>query len=486
MEDRSRVWRRIAPWLLLAWAALALVQIVSPLWYPTPDACCYLSIARSLVSGSPPTNLGSRNLIFGIGYPLVISPAFLAGATPFLLVTGINACLAVLYLAGVIVWARRRAAAAAWAIALIAVGNTIVLSMFRRALSEAAFMAVLIWFVVLLPSLPGLIHRRNLLAAAGLLVALVLIRPTGILFVAGWALLLALHVRAGSLTWRRAAVVAAVVTLPAVLALTAGFAYSRAMMHHENAFTWSNLDVFTHSARSPATEVAGGSIALQCLEGLRVRINEVGRLTIPGMFASYGRGGDWRDVNLFLYGPLFVLLWVGWWKSMRELPDAYLLTFPVYFALHVYWPFDQAGRYFAPLLPLLLLSFWRALEPCACWRLPMIRGLVAAHVLVALGYWLTLDRPRAVRDEHHWAEVAQLSEPIRAAGGTVQTAPSLDPVHLQLQFLLDRPVVNRPTVPPIADEVRWLVLPAGAAPREGFLQAAAAGPYVLLRRSDGE
>ncbi len=477
---------RWAPWLLLGWAVLALVQIISPLWYPTPDACCYLSIARSLISGSPPTNLGSRNLIFGIGYPLVISPAFLLDSTPFLFISAINAALAMLYVAGVLVWARRRAAVAAWPIALIAVGNAIVLAMFRRALSEAAFMAVLIWFLVLLPTFPGAIGRRNLLAAAALLVALVLIRPTGILFAFGWTVLLALQVRAGGLTWRRALLGAAIVIVPAAAALTAGLVYSRIMMAHENAFTWSNLDVFTHSARSPATEVAGGSLGLQCLEGLRVRINEVGRLTIPGMFGSYGRAGDWRDINLVLYGPLFVLLWVGWWQSVRELPDAYLLTFPLYFAVHVYWPFDQAGRYFAPLLPLLLVCFWRALQPCARWRLPVIRALVAVHLLVALGHWLVLDRPRAVRDEQHWAEVAQLSEPIQSAGGTVQTAPSLDPVHLQLQFVLDRPVVNRPTAPPIADGVRWLVLPAGAAPREGFQSAAVAGPYLLLRRSDGE
>ncbi len=32
--------------VLFCWAMLAGVQIVTPLWYPTPDACSYLSIAQ--------------------------------------------------------------------------------------------------------------------------------------------------------------------------------------------------------------------------------------------------------------------------------------------------------------------------------------------------------------------------------------------------------------------------------------------------------
>ena len=45
---------------------------------------------------------------------------------------------------------RRHEPTAAWPVALIAVGNAIVLAILRRALSEAAFMAVMIWFVALL------------------------------------------------------------------------------------------------------------------------------------------------------------------------------------------------------------------------------------------------------------------------------------------------------------------------------------------------
>jgi hypothetical protein len=469
--------------LLACWAALAAVQIITPLWYATPDACGYLSLARSLAGGEAPTYLGSRNPVFGIGYPAVIAPAFLLSATPFLLVTAINAALATVYLAGVVVWARRHAAAAAWPIALIAVGNVIVLALYRRALSEAAFMAALVWFVNLLPGDSGPARRRDLLAAALLLAALVLVRPTGILFGAGWALLLAVRVRAGALSLRRAAVQAAVVIVPAAVVLASALAYGRAMEARENALAWSNLDVFTRSARSPVTELPDGPLYLQCVEGLRVRVSEVGRLTVPGMFGSYGRAGDWRDPNLLVYVPLCAFLAVGWWRAVRQRPDAYLLTFPLYFALHVYWPFNQSGRYFAPLLPLFLLALWRALDGRPAWRLPLLRLLVAAHLAVALGHWLTFDRPAALRDAAHWADLGRLSEPIRAGRGVVQTTRGPDAAYLQLQFLLDRPVRNLPESAPVGDDVVWLVLPAGAAPPEGFVTEATAGAYQLLRRA---
>jgi hypothetical protein len=472
-----------ARYLLICWAALVGVQIVTPLWYATPDACGYLSIARSLTSGEAPTYLGSRNLVFGIGYPTLIAPAFLFSATPFLLVTTINAALAAIYLAGVVTWARRHAGAAAWPIAIIAVANIVVLALFRRALSEAAFMAAMIWFVVLLPDFPRPPRRRDLAAAAVLLIALVLVRPTGILFGAGWALVLAYRVRARTISFRRAVGQAAVVIVPAALILAAALAYSRAMEARENAVAWSNLDVFTRSARSPATDFPAGPLAMQCVEGLRVRISEVGRLTIPGMFASYGRAGDWRDPNLLVYLPLFVCLGAGWWKAVRRRPDAYLLTFPLYFALHVYWPFNQGGRYFAPLLPLFLLCFWRALDARPAWRWPLVRVMIAAHLAVALGQWLAVDRPAALRQARDWADIGRLSERMRTGRGVVQMSCGNDAAQLQLAFLLDRSVRSLPESAPVDADVGWLVLPSGAGPPDGFASEITSGPYQLLRRA---
>ncbi len=170
---------------------------------------------------------------------------------------------------------------------------------------------------------------------------------------------------------------------------------------------------------------------------------------------------------------------------MRQRPDVYLLTWPLYFALHVYWPFNQAGRYFAPLLPLLLLGLWRALDVRHGWRLPLLRVLVAAHVAVALGHWLAYDQPMALRHDRDWPDLVQLSESMRADRGIVQTVGGPDGPGLQLQLLLDRPVRATRDAAPVAADVSWLVLPADATPPEGFAAATAAGRYQLLRRGEG-
>ena len=270
--------------------------------------------------------------------------------------------------------------------------------------------------------------------------------------------------------------------VPAAIGLASALAYSRAMEAREHAFNWSNLDVFTRSGRVAGTDFPDAPVYEQCIEGLRVRISEVGRVTVPGMFGCYGRAGDWLNPNLLVYLPLCLLLGVGWWKTVRERPDAYLLTFPLYFALHVYWPFNQSGRYFAPLIPLFLLCFWRALDVRPAWRLPLLRVLIVAHLAVALGHWLVNDRPAAMRHAQDWEDLCRISEPIRASGGEVQAPADLDTAGLQLQFLIDRPL-HHPQDPAAIDaDIRWLVLRDGALPPEGFVTEVTAGPYQLLRR----
>src|SRR5262249_19109572 len=108
------------------------------------------------------------------------------------------------------------------------------------------------------------------------------------------------------------------------------------------------------------TNQSEGSIYCQCLEGLHVRIAEVGQLVVPGMFGSYTRAEDWWDPNLLVSLPLFVFLWLGWVNLIRQQPDVFLVTFPLYIALYVYWPFNQAGRYFSPVLSVILLCLWSA------------------------------------------------------------------------------------------------------------------------------
>lgn len=480
-QSRTASACRLAPWLV-AWGLLVVVQIVTPLWYATPDTCVYLSMARSFAGTGHFTNLGGENLIFPVGYPVVISPAFLLAASPFLVVTAIHALLAAAYLAGAYRWVCRFAPEAALPIALLAVGNVIVLALFRRPLSEVAFMAAMIWLVNALASLhPTQTGWKPLLAASTLLTFLALIRPTGILFAAGLAVQLLVAIHRRQISKVRAGFVLLAVSLPAVTALTAFLAYDRFASHGQTG--WTNLDVLARSPSQPTSDLPSASVAAQCLEGLRIRISEVGRLTMPGMFNAYGRNGTWLDVNMLVYLPLFVLLWFGWWRLVRRWSDAFAWTLPLYIALHIYWPFNQSGRYFAPLLPLMFLCFYFGLQGLGQWRLRALQTLVVAHLAVALGHWAFIDRPRALADERRWPEVEALARTIAAEGGTVRVGPQLGGTQFMLCYLLDRPVAGTPATDAPAPGMRWWVIPSEEQPSTGYTEHLLAGPYRLLHHS---
>jgi hypothetical protein len=474
--------RRHLPLLGLAGCGVLLAaQVISPLWYPGYDSVRYLSVARSAAGGGPVTNLGSPHLVYGVGYPLLMSPVFLGGPGPFLLLSVVHVGLAALYVAGTYVWARRYVPEAAGLIALLAVANAVVLVTLRRALSEAAFLPLMIWTVNALSAVrPGRVAWRPVLAAAGLLALLAVTRQAGILFAAGFGVRTAVAAWRRELPWARAGLLTLAVGLPATLALGAMVAYDRETATRQGE--WSHLDVFTRSEGGRHGERPGQSLPAQCLEGLRLRLGEIGRLTVPGMFNAYADTGEWLNINLLVYLPLTGLLLAGWGRFVRRL-DVFALTLPFYATLYVWWPFDQSARFFAPLLPLLLICLWHALAALGRRRVALLAGLLVLHTAVALGYWLAIDRPRALAEARHWPDLRQLAEVIRTDPGPVQAGPGLGKAHFLLEYLLDRPVAWREPGQPAGPEVRWLVTAAGSPAEEGFTPRAEAGPFRLLRRN---
>ena len=85
---RRRGGERMPLWLLALVGLFALQ--VSPLWYTTPDSVRYLSIARHIAAGSGIADLDNAAPCFPPGYPLLIAPAFLASARPFLAIAAIQ------------------------------------------------------------------------------------------------------------------------------------------------------------------------------------------------------------------------------------------------------------------------------------------------------------------------------------------------------------------------------------------------------------
>ena len=147
----------------------------------------------------------------------------------------------------------------------------------------------------------------------------------------------------------------------------------RFLTSSENA--WSTLDVLARNSKAQGQDLPDEPFAWQCVEGLRIRISEVGRLSVPGMFGAYGRYGDWLNPSMIVYLPLFGLLALGWRRLAQQDADVLVLTFPLYFLLHVCWPSNQSGRYLAPMLPLLLTCLWFGLRALGERRKPIFRCL---------------------------------------------------------------------------------------------------------------
>jgi hypothetical protein len=462
-------------WLLIC-AALLAVQI-SPWWYPAPDSVLYLSIARSIVKGEHISRLGSSQLAFPPGYPLLISPAFLVGDRPFLLLSVIHWGMAVALMLGVYVWARRQCPAAALLITGLVMVNIGVWVHYRRMLSELAFMMVAVWTVYVLNAARRASTLRSALswgvAGALLLVLLGMIREVGVLFGAGCGAALCIDAYRHRQRWSRAIILALLVSVPAAVAVAGFTRYDVAMAQRSVEHTGTHWDGLVRP--QPTGRVA---------EGVRLRISDIGRLTIPGMFKAYSGPGQWVNVNLAVYVAVCVLVTFGWWKFISRECDVYALTLPFYLAAYVAWPFDGGTRYVVPLLPVLLACVWFAIESRRRWRLTLLAALLVAHLAVAVGYWTLIEIPRARECNAEWSSAEELAARLRGSSQTLLAANVPPCLWLMLAFSLDRPVDVSSDGVAVDREVQWIVMPDGDPTSPGFRAVATIAKYKLLTRDD--
>lgn len=461
----------------LVFLALLFAVQISSLWYPTPDASGYLSIARNVAAGHGPANLGSRQIYLAPGYPLLISPAFLTGDRPFLLLSFIHWLLALILVLGVYVWARRHMPASALLLTAVAMVNVELWNLYRRTLSETAFMALLVWEINLLHWAGAAATARLALWRTGVaslgMVALALTRQAGLTVAAGFGLALCLDAWRGKISWSRALSFALLVGVPATLAVAGLARYDRAMAAVSGAPTY--VDQIADASASWSSQV---------LEGLRLRISEGGRLIVPGMFKAYGRRGHWWNVNVAVYVSLAGLLWWGWAKWVARTRDLWALTLPFYVGLYVIWPFDQATRFTVPMLPLLLACIWTVLEFLGRHRDRIFGGLLAGHLVMALGYWLCIDLPRAREDAAQWPVVRQIADILKMDGGAVLGVDVPPDTLWMLQFALDRRVGEHRADLAVAPDIRWIIASCSNAQFDGFAIHAELGKYRILRRRE--
>jgi len=443
-------------------AALMAMQI-SSLWYATPDAAVYLSIARSIAHGGPITALGNPHLALPIGYPLIIAPAFLVSDFPFIYISFLQWLMTLIFMAGVFRWATQFGQTAALLITALVMVNVSLWIYYHRTLSELAFTMVAVWAVSFLNA--GIAadgQRRSLsfLATGALLLALAaLIRESGIVFAAGFAIAAATAALGSRISLRRACFLIALGTIPAIVAVAVFVIFDLHRIHESPVALGTHIAGFTDIQRS---------LSYRINEGGRLRLSEIGRLLIPGMFKAYGQAYEWANVNMLLFIPAACLVAFGWFRMIRERCEVYAATLPLYFILYVLWAFDADTRYMLPMLPVLAGSLWFALDGMRQARVVAMAALVLMHVAVATGYWLQVEVPRARECNSYWPTIIQMADAISKQKGSTAASGTADCPRLFMEFLLDRPVDSPPPLMSVGWNQRWLLTPNRPTPPSGY------------------
>jgi hypothetical protein len=393
-----------------------------------------------------------------------------------LLLSVMHWLLAVVFMLGVYWWARRQLGVGALWLTGLVMANMSVWTLYRRTLSEAAFLAAMMWAV---NALNGVLDRSRrlaalpLLSAAASLVALTAIREVGVLFGAGFVVVLLARVASGAAS-RRA-------TAMAVAAAAAAILVAFLSIRPERIAAAGPALAGNLAGYRDAGSAVVGSVDQRAL----LRVSEVGQLLVPGMFRAYGRG--WADINSVVYALLMVAISIGWWRLARRRSDVLACTAPLYLGVHLFWPYSAGTRYFVPLLPVLVGSIWMLLEPHRRWRFGTVAFALSAHLFVAVGYWLAVDLPSARACARQWPAVQQLAVHIGQAAGAVGAIGGVETpgcVPLMLALELERPVQQFAGQPPADAPAQWIVAPRHAGMVAGFLAEAEAGDYRLLRREN--
>ncbi len=423
-------------------------------------------------------NLGSPKLHYAPGYPVLISPAFWFGERPFLLLMAVQWAFAVAFMLGVYCWAKRWFAGSELWITALVMSNVSLWMHARTTISEMPFMALLVWTAYALDRLATIQSPR---AAVGwslsigmLIAALSMIRPVGILVVTGYAAVVFLLARKGQMTWLRAVATTIGVGAPAVAAILALLLFEE---HNATTYGTRGDPTYLHEFKS-----ADMPLPVQLLEGVRVRASEVGRLLVPGMNKAYAKPFTWLNVNMAIFIPVFAAMVWAWWNVAGESGSTLLFMLPCYLALYIVYPSDQGTRYLLPLLPVMVACLWWLVWNMTRHRSQILAGLVAAHLLVAIGY-STQSSFRLAHMNHQWQAIDAFTEIMRGEPRQVLCWNTSFGVRELTMVASDRWCAEmRGADAPIPAEVGWLVADVDSPSCPGFVERARQGDLKLLAR----
>ncbi len=465
--------------LLTALAVLLATQIV-PWWGPTRDGSSYVSIARSIAQPGPITNLGSPKLHYSPGFPVLISAAFFSADRPWLLLSLLQWAFGVAFMLGLYCWSRRWfGSGALWITALVMVNASLWMHA-RTTLSEVAFMAALIWTANAADQLVAARGGRAICAwTAGValaVLALGLIRPVGILLVAGYGTVVLCAAWQRQTSWLRALATTFAIGMPGALAVVGVIAYEAQMATQvSNARTATYL----HEFRSETD-----SLPAQLVEGLRTRTSEIGRLVVPGMHKAYSRPGQWLHPNNLIYLPLFGgLLW-AWWRLARGGGNSLWMMAPFYFALHVAYPVDQGTRYMLPLLPLFAVGIWWLIDRLPRRQHAVLCSLIFLQLIVTAG-----TSARGIWQLHqldaHWAALDTFANAIYGDDLSVLVYGGPTGLAEMAQVAVNRPINATKNDRRLLENFDWVIVTNETETVPGYVVASQQGELKLLRRSDG-
>ena len=461
------------PRLWLGLLVLLLMAQVRPWWIPQPDSRSYMSMARSLAEQGHMLNLGREHLWYFPGYSLLLSPFYLVSAHPYWLLSAFQWTATVLLMLGVYQWARSIVPQwGVWIAALSAV-NAGVWFHAARVLSEVPCMCALVWSANagIAACRSRTLGRTLLFTAVGavLLAITALIRPAGLMLAVGFGLSLGWQAIRHRVSWSRALALTFAIGAPAAICVVAFIRMEQATATQESARTY--LSNFGDSARSPLASY---------LEGARLAIRDSGRVMVPGMFKAYNETG-WLDPNLLVYAPVCLGLAWAWWRLARDTADPLLLGVPFYVLLHVVYPYEAGARFFVPLIPVFVASLAYMVKPADRRLVFAGAAFSAAHMLIAVVYWLAIDAPRAAAEARRGDEIATISRQIGSTNGRIAAVDLSDNEVLMLELQLDRPVAPRKSGASLVGD-DWLVSGHQAQPGGPYRVTAATASFALSRR----
>ena len=285
VKHKEYVWLGIFGFLLMILSA--------GIWHPMPDTTVYLYQARHFATWDGLVHIMTHRLDTTPGYALLISPFFMIDDLPLVALTFFQALMLCVYMLGVYVWASRFAPKSAVLIAGAPSLHVCVWQYGMVVTTEAPFMASMVWSVILfhrwVEETDQSLRLKYLVGGVFLFCYCTLIRSAGMMIAVGCAGYLLWENRRAGRHWLTHGWSLLLWTgLPCLVVMI--FVLQQSWVGQTGLIHGTNMGGLTPTAQT--------NVFAYLWHGLYLRLTDMGRLTIPGMFKAYSTQGSWMHVTM--------------------------------------------------------------------------------------------------------------------------------------------------------------------------------------------